>query len=123
SLRPCTPLLTGSENRPETPWAGIAILRRKRLSVAPDDMVGITGTPGHISAASASTLRMTSGLTGEGGLNTPSPLEMILIWSSPITRASTQDLLHRLVRQDAAVYRGARSLRQRILGVTGFKLR
>jgi hypothetical protein len=51
------------------------MLRRKRLSVAPDDMVEITGTPGHISAASASTLRMISGSMGEGGLNSPGPLE------------------------------------------------
>ena len=53
-------------------------------------MVGMTGTPGHISPASTSTARISSALIGEGGLSTALPFGMILTFSSAITRASVR---------------------------------
>src|SRR5438876_4187723 len=43
-------------------------VRRNRESVAPVDIEGITGTPGHIAAVTDSTARITSGVSGDAGL-------------------------------------------------------
>ena len=43
-----------SPNRPETPYVGMPALRSYRPSVAPVDITGTTGIPGHISRVSRS---------------------------------------------------------------------
>src|SRR5690348_9536269 len=43
-------------------------VRRNRESVAPVDIVGTTGRPGHIVADTVSTARITSGVSADAGL-------------------------------------------------------
>src|SRR5438128_12557625 len=57
-----------SPNIPEVPYAAIPAVLRNLESVAPVDIVGTTGTPGHISAVTFSTAPRISGVSGDAGL-------------------------------------------------------
>src|SRR5689334_9161977 len=61
-------------------------LRRYRLSVAPVDMVGMTGSPGHMATVTRSTVPMNSVVNGEGGLGLGGATIATAIWSSASTR-------------------------------------
>src|SRR5262245_21829759 len=65
-------------------------LRRYRLSVAPVLITGTTGTPGHIAAVIASTGRITSAVSGDGGLGFASRTGAMVIRPSltTLTRVS-----------------------------------
>ena len=52
------------------PYVGMPALRRKLPSVAPVDIDGVTGAPGQNRVLNASIAFMTSGLSGEGALDT-----------------------------------------------------
>jgi len=90
-------------------------LRKCVLSVPPALMVGMTGMPGQKSGVSFSTACMISWCSGEGVLSTGPPNGVIEIPLSASTRFSVAyTSLIGLTRQDAAIDRGARPLRQGI---------
>src|SRR5215470_9925669 len=66
------------------------VLRRYKPSVAPVDMTGITGTPGHICSVIRSTAPRTSGLSGDGSAATAAAIEDTVILESSKTRTSVE---------------------------------
>src|SRR5262249_31676059 len=59
-------------------------------SVAPVDMTGTTGTPGHMSVVARSTAAMISGFSGEGSLAAASSIGATEIFESAITRTKVE---------------------------------
>src|SRR5438093_609890 len=63
-------------------------LRKYKPSVAPVDITGTTGTPGHMCVVIRSSAKMISGLSGDGLLGVASPSGETEIFGSPKTRVS-----------------------------------
>ena len=127
SLSPCALLVAPSLNMPDTPYVGMPAGVRKRPSVAPELMVGMTATPGiHVLRVSASMGPMTSldsggaapGFSG-GGLEFDFHARIADGRDEFLSRI----LRPAVAREHAAIDVGRRALRQGIRRVAARELR